>query len=102
MSHKMITSQDDHLKQGHWAIARSGPVQPRMTGGGGCAGSFLSHRAFSDEGPEVGAEMGQPVAGDELGEVNGVRADVAECSRPCPLSLQPPHDRGGWVQEPVL
>ena len=46
--------------------------------------------------------LGELLAGDELGEVDDVRADVAERAGAGLLLLQPPGQRGLRVDEPVL
>ena len=49
-----------------------------------------------------GADPGDALAGDELGEVDDVRADVAERAGAGLLLLQPPHQRELWIDDPVL
>ena len=59
-------------------------------------------RPPDDEGPAHGGDSGDPVAGDVLGQIHGVRADIAQRTRPGPVLLQPPRHRCGRIGQPVL
>ena len=72
------------------------PAPP--TGAGGSAGSGRSLTKVSSSA----ADPGQPLAGDVLGEVDDVRADVAERAGAGLVLLQPPRHRRGRVGDPVL
>ena len=62
----------------------------------------LRHRALVDERLEQPVDVDDPVAGDVLGEVDDVGADVAERPGASPVLLEPPAHRHRGVREPVL
>ena len=75
---------------------RSVPASPRQT-------AVLGRdRTLLDERLQLAAHLGDPVAGDELGQVDDVRADVAERAGAGLLLVQPPRQRRLRVRDPVL
>ncbi len=64
--------------------------------------SAEAQRTLVDERLEQPGDVGDPVAGDVLGEVDDVGADVAEGAGPCLVLLEPPRHRRGGVGDPVL
>ena len=59
-------------------------------------------RPLRDERLGQRADPGDALAGDVLGQVDDVRADVAQRARAGHLPLQPPHQRELRVDDPVL
>ena len=73
-----------------------------VAGRGGQAARLGRQRPLLDERLGQRADAGDPLAGDELGQVDDVRADVAERAGAGLVLLQPPHQRELRVDDPVL
>ena len=83
-----------------------GDLATRRVGGGLAVaaetGSFAAQRARPDEGLQQRGDAGDRLAGEPLGGVDDVRADVAQCAGAGVLGLQPPGHRRVLVGQPVL
>ena len=79
-----------------------GDLAPAGAGRAGQSGVLARQRPLVDEGAQAAGDPGDRVAGDELGEVDDVGADVAERARACLGLVQPPRQRRLRVDDPVL
>src|ERR1700704_3830473 len=68
----------------------------------GQAAVFGGDRSLLDERLQPAVDLADPVAGDVLGQVDDVRADVAECARAGPLLVEAPRQRRLRIGDPVL
>ncbi len=62
----------------------------------------LGQRTLGDKGGGGRGDAGDQLAGQVLGQVDEVRAQVAQRAGPGPLALQPPGQRERRVDQPVL
>lgn len=81
----------------------TGPVPAVAAPGPGEAGGRpVQERALADEGLGERGDAGHELAREVLGEVHGVRAEVAERAGARVRFLQPPGERERRIGEPVL
>ena len=85
-------------------VAASSTVTLPRAGAGraGQAGVLAGQRPLVDEGAQPAGDAGDGVAGDELGEVDDVGADVAERAGAGLVLVQAPRQRRLRVDDPVL
>ena len=98
--------EDAHRSPAEVREERRGVVHGDLAAAGagraGEAGVLAGQRPLLDEGAQPAGDPGDGVAGDELGEVDDVGADVAERAGAGLVLLQPPRQRRLRVDDPVL